>query len=111
MEPDDLAFDGISAAEEAVRAVEAMRNPSHGALQSGSTALFNKGGSGGCALSSLSSSFKLTQSFNELPHDDFLKRLSNAERMPSSPASLKGGPPRRSSFDAMAPRSPMALAH
>ena len=75
--------DGLSAAEQAIRAIEAQRSGMSAPTPA-------KGPSFGGLTSSLGS-LKLSESFGAMPADAFLERLSRAEGMPSSPLLVKSG--------------------
>jgi len=94
--------DGLSAAEQAIRAVEALRGaPTPSKLGGLSSSLGSLG------------SLKLSESFGASgQRDDFLERLSKAEGMPPSPNSmLKAGGAHTPLGRSLMPASPMAMAH
>lgn len=92
--------DGLSAAEQAIRAIEAQRSGMSAPTPA-------KGPSFGGLTSSLGS-LKLSESFGAMPADAFLERLSRAEGMPSSPLLVKSGGAHKSLSRAM-PMSVMPM--
>jgi hypothetical protein len=92
--------DGRSAAEQAIRAIEAQRSGMSAPTPA-------KGPSFGGLTSSLGS-LKLSESFGAMPADAFLERLSRAEGMPSSPLLVKSGGAHKSLSRAM-PMSVMPM--
>ena len=92
--------DGLSAAEQAIRAIEAQRSGMSAPTPA-------KGPSFGGLTSSLGS-LKLSESFGAMPADAFLERLSRAEGLPSSPLLVKSGGAHKSLSRAM-PMSVMPM--
>ena len=95
-----------SAAEMAVAAVEAARHAVPAPKQLNH--LFDRAPSE-LRIEASRRTLKLSDSFSALPYDDFLSKLSDAEKVPPSPAPRTASA-MRSAFE-IGPSSPMALVH